>query len=53
LRIVTSSLLCSTLSEIVFEEEHFNLIQKILKIVLAMVFVEWFWTALVNQSIYE
>jgi len=41
------------LAEIVFEEENFNLIQNILKIILACVFVEWFWTALVDQSVYE
>lgn len=53
LRLVTEAMLCSILSEIVYEEGYYQMIQTILKIVLGCLFVEWFWTAVINQSIYE
>jgi hypothetical protein len=53
LRLVTEAMLCSTLSEIVYEEAYYQRIQIVLKVVLSFLFVEWFWTALVNQSVYE
>ena len=48
LRLVTEALLCSTLAEIVCEETYYERIQLVLKLVLVFVFLEWFWTALIN-----
>jgi hypothetical protein len=53
LRLVTEALLCSTLAEIVYEEVYYERIQLILKMVLVVAFLEWFWTGLINQSLYE
>lgn len=48
LRLITEAMLCSILSEIVYEEGYFQMIQTVLKVVLGFLFVEWFWTAIVN-----
>jgi hypothetical protein len=45
---VTEAIICSVLSEIVLEEAHYTVIQRVLKGTLGFVFVEWFWTAIVN-----
>jgi len=42
LRLVTEAMLCSSISEIVYEQAYYQRIQTVLKIVLAFLFVEWF-----------
>ena len=48
LRILNEILLCVLFSEMVFEEVLMNKLMMIFKVVAVFVFVEWFWTAIIN-----
>ncbi|KAM3146394.1 hypothetical protein pb186bvf_001363 [Paramecium bursaria] len=53
LRILNEILLCILFSEMVFEEILMNKLMIIFKVVAVFIFVEWFWTAIINQSTYD